>query len=167
MTLQDWGAIGDLVGGVAIIVSLLYVGLQIRHGTNATRSATNQAFSAQYSEIMLRLTCPEFSVIWWKGLQGLNNLENEEVPAFMGFMAAIVRTYETFYFERLEGRFESRMFESWMTQLIDVFDNEGARDYWELRRHNFSPEFATYVEEEVARSSPSRMYPGTIGDKSD
>ena len=29
MSLQDWGAIGELLGGVAIIVSLLYVGLQI------------------------------------------------------------------------------------------------------------------------------------------
>jgi len=166
MTLQDWGALGELVGGAAIIVSLLYVGLQIRHGTNATRSATNQAFSAQYSEIMLRLTCPEFSVIWWKGLPGLGNLEDDEVPAFMGFMASIVRTYETFYFERLEGRFESRMFESWMTQLIDVFGNQGARDYWELRRHNFSPEFVAHVEEEVSRNSPSRMYPGVPDDKS-
>ena len=26
MSLQDWGALGELVGGVAIIVSLLYVG---------------------------------------------------------------------------------------------------------------------------------------------
>ena len=25
MSLQDWGAIGELLGGVAIIVSLLYV----------------------------------------------------------------------------------------------------------------------------------------------
>jgi hypothetical protein len=35
MTLQDWGALGELVGGVAIIVSLIYVGLQIRQGTQA------------------------------------------------------------------------------------------------------------------------------------
>jgi len=30
MTLLEWGAIGELIGGVAIIVSLIYVGLQIK-----------------------------------------------------------------------------------------------------------------------------------------
>ena len=28
MTLMDWGALGELIGGVAIIVSLIYVGVQ-------------------------------------------------------------------------------------------------------------------------------------------
>ncbi len=43
MSLQDWGAIGELLGGVAIIVSLLYVGLQIKHGNRETRANTLQA----------------------------------------------------------------------------------------------------------------------------
>ena len=43
MSLQDWGAIGELLGGVAIIVSLLYVGLQIKHGNQETRANTLQA----------------------------------------------------------------------------------------------------------------------------
>ena len=43
MSLQDWGAIGERVGGVAIIVSLLYVGLQIKHGNRETRANTLQA----------------------------------------------------------------------------------------------------------------------------
>lgn len=163
MTLQDWGALGELIGGVAIIVSLLYVGLQIRHSTNATRSATSQAFSAQYSEIMLRLTSSEVSTVFWKGLPGLNNLEGRELPAYMGFMGAIVRMYETFYFEKLEGRFESKTFDSWTTQLADLFGNQGPSEYWELRKHNFSPEFVAYVDNEIAKSKTALMYPkGTI-----
>ena len=43
MSLQDWGAIGELLGGVAIIVSLLYVGLQIKHGNRETRASTLEA----------------------------------------------------------------------------------------------------------------------------
>jgi len=165
MTLQDWGALGEMVGGAAIIVSLLYVGLQIRHSTNATRSATSQAFSAQYSEIMLRLTSIEFSAVVWKALPGVSNLKDQEIPAFMGFMGAIIRMYETFYFENLEGRFDSKTFVSWTTQLIDLFGNQGARDYWKLRKHNFSPDFVAYVEQEVAKSTPSRMYPDNAGQR--
>jgi len=38
MDLIELGAIGELVGGVAVIGSLIYVGIQVRHGTAAARS---------------------------------------------------------------------------------------------------------------------------------
>jgi hypothetical protein len=36
MTIQDLGALGEMAGGLAIIVSLIYVGLQIKQNTKAT-----------------------------------------------------------------------------------------------------------------------------------
>ena len=46
MDIMELGAIGELVGGVAVIASLIYVGLQVRQSTIATqvgyqRSSTN------------------------------------------------------------------------------------------------------------------------------
>jgi hypothetical protein len=35
MTLQDWGAIGELVGAVAVIVTLIYLAKEIRLNTSA------------------------------------------------------------------------------------------------------------------------------------
>ncbi len=32
MTHQDWGAIGELVGGVAVIATLVYLAMQTREG---------------------------------------------------------------------------------------------------------------------------------------
>ena len=61
MTLQDWGALGELIGGVAIIVSLIYVGLQVRQSTHATRAATSQAFTDQYMSAISPLQDPDFS----------------------------------------------------------------------------------------------------------
>ena len=43
MTIQDWGAIGELVGGVAVVVTLIYLALQIRQNTRAVRLSTSHA----------------------------------------------------------------------------------------------------------------------------
>ena len=159
MSLQDWGALGELVGGIAIIVSLFYVGLQINQSTKATRAATNQSFGAQYSGIMLQLARADVSKVFWKGINGLENLKGRELPAYMAFMAAILRTYETFYFEAIEGRFESKMFDSWLMQLTDLFGNEGVIEYWELRQHNFSHDFVKFVDQKVSGTVMQPMYP--------
>ena len=35
MTLQDLGSIGDFIGGIAVIITLLYLANQIRQNTNS------------------------------------------------------------------------------------------------------------------------------------
>ena len=40
MTIQEWGAIGELIGGIAVILSLIYVGTQVRQNTNASKLAS-------------------------------------------------------------------------------------------------------------------------------
>jgi hypothetical protein len=46
MTLLEWGALGELLGGLAIIVSLIYVGMQLRQSNSMARSETRQEISS-------------------------------------------------------------------------------------------------------------------------
>ena len=108
---------------------------------------------------MLRITSEDVSTVFWKGLPGIKNLEGREVAAFMAVMASIVRTYETVHFEQIEGRFESPMYAAWLSQLVDLFGHEGMRDYWRLRRHNFSPEFVEFLEGKLENDPYQEMYP--------
>jgi hypothetical protein len=158
VTLQDWGAIGELVGGVAIIVSLLYVGLQVRQGTNASRAATNQAFTVQFSDLILQITKPELRDIFWRGIKGLDNLDGSENAAFMALLASIMRTYETFYFERIEGRFDTRMWDGYEAQMIDLYNNKGVREYWAIRKHQFSREFDSFLTSRTTAVEARPMY---------
>lgn len=158
MSLQDWGALGELVGGLAIIVSLLYVGLQIRQGASATRAATNQAFTEQFSDLILQITRPELRDIFWRGIKGLNNLQGSEIAAFMALLASIMRTYETFYFERIEGRFDSRMWNGYSLQLIDLYNNVGVQEYWAIRKHQFSRDFDSFLVSQSSAIEARPMY---------
>jgi hypothetical protein len=158
MTLQDWGALGELVGGVAIIVSLVYVGLQIKQSTAAARAATSQAFSEQYSTIILQITKSGFRDIFWRGKDGLENLKGSEIAAFMALLATIVRFGESFYFQRQEGSIDSRLFDAWLVQTLDLFAQKGPREYWAIRGHQFNPEFVAFFEAKMAASKPKPMY---------
>jgi hypothetical protein len=158
VTLQDWGALGELVGGLAIIVSLVYVGLQVKQSTAAARVATSQSFSTQYTETMLQIADPGFRDIWWRGITGLDNLKGSETAAFMAVMGSIVRMWESFYLQKQEGTFEPRIFDSWMIQLLDLFAQQGVREYWAIRKHQFTSEFVEFLDERSAANKPKPMY---------
>ena len=53
MTIQDWGAIGEIVGGVGVIVTLLYLATQIRQNTKQVASSSLQAMSQRVEARMM------------------------------------------------------------------------------------------------------------------
>jgi hypothetical protein len=40
--LEDLGNLGDFIGGIAVVITLIYLALQIRHNTNAVKTASRQ-----------------------------------------------------------------------------------------------------------------------------
>ncbi len=38
MSIQDWGAIGEIVGGIAVVISLVYLAAQLRMNTNTLKA---------------------------------------------------------------------------------------------------------------------------------
>ena len=49
MTLNDLANLGQIIGAVAVVVSLIYVALQIRQNTNAVRSAAAQVVHEHFA----------------------------------------------------------------------------------------------------------------------
>ena len=145
MTLADLGALGELIGGFAVIVSLIYVGLQIRQSADASRAATAQAFAKQYSDLNQMIADPVLSEIFVRGLDGTHSLSIAERASFMSILSSITRTLESFYFQENKGDLDPRLFDGWITQYLDLHANRGVQEYWRLRQHQFSKDFVDYL----------------------
>jgi hypothetical protein len=159
MTLLEWGALGELIGGIAIIVSLIYVGAQIKQNTKATTIATSQDFIHMHSELTSHISDrQEFRDIYWRGLQGLSNLQDSETAAFIAWMIQTFRAWEAFWFQWQEGVFDDRLWRGWRAQFCDLFGHVGAREAWSLRRHQLSDEFQEYVDQQVLVAASKPLY---------
>ena len=67
--------------------------------------------------------------------------------------------FESFYMQKREGSFDARLFDSWMVQLCDLFGNEGVREHWAIRKHQFTDDFVALVDEKTADATIHPMYP--------
>ena len=50
VTLEQLGNIGELMGGIAVVASLHYVGVQLRQNTKITKASVRQSIAARASE---------------------------------------------------------------------------------------------------------------------
>ena len=89
MTLQDWSNFAQVIGAIAVVISLFYVGFQIKRNTSAVRSATAQAIHNNYADWYMNLMGDaELNRIALKGVRDYASLDDIEkaqfIETFMG-----------------------------------------------------------------------------------
>ena len=67
MTIVELGALGEFIGAVAVLVTLIYLAVQLRQNTEAIRAQISQARSDQAQEFFLfSADSPHIPEIWAK-----------------------------------------------------------------------------------------------------
>lgn len=92
MSLQDWSNLAQVIGALAVVISLVYVGFQVKRNTGAVRSATSQAVHNNYADwYMSMVGDAELNRIAIKGLKDYSSLDEIEkarfIETFMAFTA--------------------------------------------------------------------------------
>ena len=82
MSLQDLGAIGELIGAAAVVITLLYLVVQVRQNTRTVRSSASFSLNQALAEINGRWVSNDdgFTDLWLRGcadLASLNPVEHE------------------------------------------------------------------------------------------
>lgn len=73
----------EFVGGVAVLVGLVFVGLELRQNTEAVQAATLQSITEQSQDYLLLLAeNGELNAIWRQGVSDLSKLDESEASRF-------------------------------------------------------------------------------------
>ena len=160
MTLDQIANIAEISAAALVIVSLIYVAIQIKQNTKATQISTSQAFIDTHGRVVMHiLGNKEFRDIYWRGLKGLSNLHGSETAAFAAFFIQTFRSWESLYYQSQAGGLDDRLWAGFKAQLCDVFGYPGVREVWGGRRHQFSEEFCKLVDNEIVGAESKPLYP--------
>ena len=148
MTLLEWGALGELIGGIAIIVSLIYVGIQVNDNAGAVRSsAANDANVAVQSWYLQIGSDQQTSEIFYEALTSEVALSNQEEFQFLMMMHGSVLAFQNSYLLAEEGTIDFELRESATTAMSGIKELPGFRRYWRQRKSYLHSGFADYVDQ--------------------
>ena len=75
MTLDQLANFGEFIGGLGVIISLIFVGIQIRQNTNSIRAQSELDLSQRYADLHGRANLnSELPRIWDKAISDPENL---------------------------------------------------------------------------------------------
>ena len=150
MTLADLGNIGEFIASIGVLITLIYLAIQIRQNTDALKVQTRQALSeTQFSNINLRATDPQLPMIIAKGTAG-EPMTDEEQARFYYHCDASMRQFENAYSHYQAGMLSEPDWTAQRRSIVVSLRSELARDVWQRLKPTYNESFATIVDEALA-----------------
>jgi hypothetical protein len=150
MDLATFGAIAEIVGTAAIIVSLFYLAAQIRQNTRSARSATYQSIVSHIAEAArVFVEDPELAQLLMPGGRDLNELSPEERARFDLAVSSAFRHYDGIYYHYTSGALESDQWEGFHHKLTQLLAAPAVATWWREQSAGFSGRFVSYVNQEL------------------
>ena len=154
MNIMELGAIGELVGGVAVIGSLIFVGLQIRHGNEQVqrgnaieRARTNRDVSREGGEIFRGMSDPASIEIYRRSLVDFHALTSaEQAIMHSRFLTPMTSHVVSTYLAARDGLLDEEWAEGWTNYFVMVMKSPGLGAWWDHSKADFHPGFAEVVD---------------------
>ena len=155
MDLGQLAALGEFVGGIAVLATLAYLAVQVRQNTNAVVTTSHHQMAAALSEITFRIVDnPEVAPLLRKAAASYDGLDEDERMRFDAFAMNFLALFENVFFQRQRGLIDPNMWPHWSTYYKDSLTGDGFRRFWASRRSWYLDEFRSYMEEEVFPPGP-------------
>jgi hypothetical protein len=137
----------EVVSAIAIVISLIYVGVQVTDNTSATRSATASHANTEFIDWYTHLSSDaETMSIWYRGIREPESLDQEEQLRFIFLLHIILLQYQNNFYLVQEGTLDRRVLDSITLTLTTIKGTDGFELYWSLRKDLFYPEYKNFIE---------------------
>lgn len=153
--LSDAANVAEVIAAVAVVISLVYVGIQVNDSTRAVRAAAaNDANVAMQNWYIAVGSNPQSSEIMIDGMRGTRDFTPAEEYQFLMMMHGIFLGMQNSYLLVQEGTLDPLVSESITAAITGVKELPGFKEYWRQRKNLLYPRFVEYVEQLTSEPSP-------------
>ena len=151
MTIQDLGSIGELVAAIATIATLFYLAMQIRHSSEATRGASQQALLDTSFDASWELgRDAEHARVVGAGLLDFDALNDRDKTIFSLTAQRYVGNLEKGLRLRESGLIDRGTLDSVGMGVVVVIRSPGGTKWWQSYRVAVPPMVIDYLDQRLA-----------------
>ena len=147
MNWEAIGALGELAGATAVVLSLVYVAIQIRDNTRSQEAATYHTMISAKNQVNLQIsTSNDAPLILLKGSRDYLGLEIEERHRFNLLMRSILVVCEDIFVQYSKVLADIQDHDINMAMVRDLFKQQGIEEWLSRNRHLFRKGFLSEID---------------------
>jgi hypothetical protein len=152
MSLSDLASLGSFVSGVAVLVSLVYLALQIRQTEKNQRALMNQGVVTRAVEALTWMAQPDITDLIIKVRSGEREYTTQELTKLGLVLRAMLLTGQDAYIQRRSGLTDQVTFDATMGGVKFWLALPASRALWKFDRVTYAPEWMSYVDKLMAET---------------
>jgi len=135
MTILELGAVGEFIGGVAVVITLIYLAMQVKQNTRVHASLIRQNFYDATQQMMLHgVESTEYMELFNRAWTTNDSLTPTEQTQIWRQMQAMFMGYQGFFEQYKSGALPEQ---DWalLRKILTTFwllDGKGKQDAWEI-----------------------------------
>ncbi len=154
MTIQDWGSIGELIGAIATVATLVYLAIQIKRNTLiAKTSALQSMLDGGRDRTVKQITgSAELADIVGRGLSSLDSLEEGEKLRLYFFVIE-----QTLQMQNVMQFHDNKLisfidYQAWLDWTTAILRTPGGKALWPQVSIVITPDISKVLEDELSRN---------------
>jgi hypothetical protein len=146
MNIEAAANYADVISGVAVIISLIYVSIQIRKNTQVNQGiATQQTFASTQAIYSWHADNPDVSELYAKFNQG-ETLTVPESVRITHLMLGMIEQYQVYFILNQLKMMDDESFHSFFRKILLVLATPTARQWFTSNKAFFRRDFVKHVE---------------------
>ena len=146
MNWEAIGAIGEIVGALAVVISLIYLATQIRTQNTESRLASIHEILVGFRESLQVFASGDAAEIMARANEDYDSLSNAETVKLICGIYPILRVWEEAFIQYENGRLEERVWVGINSQYASYLGYPSVARVWDLRKSHFDQSFQDMVQ---------------------
>ena len=144
--LEEVFYVSQTIASVAVVGSLIYLGLQVRYAERAQRGLMQQARADRTSNGSLAIANSELSRIWLKGMSGDADFTPVEFTQWLLMTRSAFLSGEDSILQYKAGLLSKDTYDTYVAGVRFWMTRPGLRAAWKIERMQFGAEFRTFCD---------------------
>ena len=165
MSLDNWAAIAEIVSAVAVVVTLIYLAIQIKHSKESLDANTKAIRGQAISDITRNVHDQMHMLIQGHDIAAMferfvadETLGQQDAFLLDSVLTAVFVARQNEFFQWKQGLLDDEVFTSLHHVILALLGSPNGEHWWKNEGHRmFAPAFIDFVEE-LRRTGPSDSY---------
>jgi len=161
MEIQTLGAIGEFVSSLVVVVTLIYLAIQLRQTKLTVQSSSWQNGVNSIIDGNFRLAEDEQLLeIFQRGMADPDALSSAEQLRLALVLASFLHIFHKWYLDNEKGLVDEHAWRGEKASMVGLLSTPGGTRWWREFQVPFTPEFRAYVDAQlrVAELDPEMRY---------
>jgi hypothetical protein len=152
--------IAELVGAVALVASLIFIGVELRHSATTARAAALQANMMFWKDFFALMADPETGRTYARGAEGRTDLTGEEFGRFYFICRTIFMGCENQHYQFTHGLIDDDAYRGYAASIAEqIASRPGVQAMWSIQRHIYGTEFQRFWDAQAAKGDAGGKRP--------